>query len=56
VHLATPLGSFVVSLPADGSPPTTGVNLRLSGDRLCVFDRQSGLRIQPDGRAAAGAP
>jgi ABC-type sugar transport system ATPase subunit len=55
VHLATPLGSFMVTLPAEGAPPPTGVNLRLSGDRLSVFDRESGLRIQPDGRAAVGA-
>ncbi|MEO8754326.1 MAG: sn-glycerol-3-phosphate ABC transporter ATP-binding protein UgpC [Casimicrobiaceae bacterium] len=52
VHLATPLGGFIVSLSADGAPPTAEVNLRLSGNRLSIFDRESGRRLEPDGRAA----
>ncbi len=46
VHLSTPLGGFVVSARADGAPPAADVHLCLSGDRLSIFDRVSGLRVE----------
>jgi sn-glycerol 3-phosphate transport system ATP-binding protein len=52
VHLATSLGNFIVSLPADGPAPSGGVGLVLPAHRLSIFDRQSGRRIEADGSPA----
>jgi sn-glycerol 3-phosphate transport system ATP-binding protein len=52
VHLSTSLGAFMISAPADGAAPAAEVHLRLPGERISIFDRASGRRVEPDGSFA----